>query len=201
MESKVTRERQFIMPTGLQRRLVWHMVGFGVVALFLPSVTAQDASIPALPSGPTLADQRVAVLNRLRNDINSTYGFREGMPRINLGPCGRFARDFRERWNARFSDKVNIVFVMTGDRTHCHHVMVRLPDGNYYDGGNGVITERSLLNLFPGGRLDEMKEFNPKLLDKWSYGLGRSYPICPNYSDATTTRLIDQRLAELPKTG
>lgn len=46
----------------------------------------------------------VEALNALRNDINVRYGFRNGAPRINLGPCGRFARDFRERWNLRFRE-------------------------------------------------------------------------------------------------
>ncbi len=141
--------------------------------------------------------RHAAVLNRLSDAINAIYGYRDGAPRINLGPCGRFARDFRERWNARFSEPTNIVFVMTGDETNCHHVMVRLPDGNYYDGGNGVVTAQTVLCLYPGSRLDEMTEFDPMRLDKWSYGLGRSYPACPNYSDEITTRLIDQHLALL----
>jgi hypothetical protein len=42
-----------------------------------------------------------------------------------------------------------------------------------------------------------MVEFDPKLLDKWSYGLGREYPSCPNYSDETTARLIERYLAML----
>ncbi|HLK56897.1 MAG TPA: hypothetical protein VKU00_10045, partial [Chthonomonadaceae bacterium] len=51
-------------------------------------------------------DRRVAVLNRLQDEINAAYGFRDGAPRINLGPCGRFARDFRERWKARFREEI-----------------------------------------------------------------------------------------------
>src|SRR5258708_28506008 len=181
-----------------RRRLLWQAAS--MVALFAVCATiaySQGVPAPAIPTVPSLADQQVSVLNRLHNDINSQYGFREGMPRINLGPCGRFARDFREHWNARFNEKINIVFVMTGDRSHCHHVMVRLPDGNYYDGGNGVITAPALQMLFPGSRLDEMTTFDPKLLDKWSYGLGRSYPICPDYSDKLTNELIERRLEEL----
>ena len=142
-------------------------------------------------------DRQVAVLNRLRDAINAAYGYRDGAPRINLGPCGRFARDFRAQWNARFHAKINIVFVMTPDGTHCHHVLVRLPDGNYYDGGNGVMIAQALLWLYPDSHLDEMLEFDPTVLDKWSYGLGRSYPNCPNYSDEVTARLIDRHLAEL----
>jgi len=143
--------------------------------------------------------QRVEVLNRLRNEVNVAYGFRDGAPRVNLGPCGRFARDFRERWNARFADKVTIAFVMAADGSQCHHVLVRLPDGTYYDGGNGVVTARALMTLYQNSRVDEMTVFDPALLDKRSYGLKRSYPECPNYSDALTARLIDSHLAMLPR--
>jgi hypothetical protein len=145
------------------------------------------------------SDRRVAVLIGLRNEVNLTYGFKEGVPRVNCGPCGRFAKEFREQWNARFASKINIVFVMTADGTHCYHVLVRLPDGNYFDGGNGVIPGPTLLKQYaPGTRLDEMEEFDLKLLDKWSYGLGREYKACPNYSDETTAKLIERYLAMLP---
>src|SRR4051812_2018275 len=89
-------------------------------------------------SSSTAANDRTRVLNQLRDEINSAYGFRDGVPRVNLGPCGRFAKAFREQWNARFPDKVIIAFVMAEDGTSCHHVVIRLPSGDYYDGGNGV---------------------------------------------------------------
>src|SRR5687767_328990 len=91
------------------------------------------------PGAASPADRQAAVLNRLRNEINLAYGYRNCAPRVNLGPCGRFAKTFREQWNARFRDEVNIVFVMSPDGAECFHVLVRLPDLNYYDGGNGVI--------------------------------------------------------------
>src|SRR4051812_20382036 len=56
---------------------------------------------PASPRHIHLTDHNIAVLNALRDAINSVYGFREVTPRINLGPCGRFAKAFREEWNAR----------------------------------------------------------------------------------------------------
>jgi hypothetical protein len=56
---------------------------------------------------------RGAILNGLRDDINAHYGHREGVPCINGGPCGRLAKAFRQQWNARFREKVNIAFVMT----------------------------------------------------------------------------------------
>ena len=142
---------------------------------------------------------RAEVLNGLRDDINAAYGFRDGAPRINLGPCGRFARDFNERWNERFADKTHIAFVMTADGAQCHHVLVRLADGNCYDGGNGVISPRTIQALYPGSRLEDMPEFDASLLDRRSHGLGRTYPECPEYSDALTRRLIDRHLARLPR--
>ncbi len=139
-------------------------------------------------------------LNALRDDINAQYGFRNGAPRINLGPCGRFARDFRERWNARFREPVTIAFVMSNsDASNCFHVLVRLPDGRYYDGGNGVMTGAALVAHHPGGHIEEMKDFDFELLDKRSYGLGRTYSECPNYSDEFTQQVIEQRLSELTK--
>jgi hypothetical protein len=140
----------------------------------------------------------VEVLNALRNDITARYGFRDGAPRINLGPCGRFARDFRERWNAQFRDPVTIAFIIANkDASNCFHVLVKLPDGRYFDGGNGVMTEAFLASLYPDGHIEEMKRFDFDVLDKRSYGLGRAYPECPNYSDEFTRRTIEKRLSEL----
>jgi hypothetical protein len=140
----------------------------------------------------------VKSLTALRDDINARYGFRNGTPRINLGPCGRFARDFRERWNSRFEKPATIAFIMSNsDPSNCFHVLVRLPDGHYYDGGNGVMTEMSLMARYPGGHIEEMKDFDFELLDKRSYGLGRFYPECPNYSDEFTQQVITKRLLEL----
>ena len=60
--------------------------------------------------------------------------------------------------------------------------MVKLPDGNYLDGGVGVVSGSTVLKDYPAGtQLDEMEEFDPKLLDKWSYGLDRIHNACPNY--------------------
>ena len=146
-----------------------------------------------------LSDRQVVVLNGLRNEINSVYGFQDGWPRVNRGPCGRYARAFYEQWNAKFTQKVTIVFIMMPDGIDCSHVLVKLPDGSYFDGG-GVIPGDTLLKEFlPGERIEEMKDFDLNLLDKRSYGLGRSYPLCPNYSDQTTARIISKYLALLPK--
>jgi hypothetical protein len=144
------------------------------------------------------AGTMVETLNALRNDICAKYGFRNGAPRVNLGPCGRFARDFRERWNVRFYDSVTIVFVMANnDASNCYHVLVKLPKGQYFDGGNGVMTAAFLGTLYPDSNIEEMKNFDLDLLNKRSYGLGRTYPECPNYSDEFTQQAIENRLSEL----
>ena len=137
-------------------------------------------------------------LNVLRNAVTVRYGFQNGAPRVNLGPCGRFARDFGERWNTRFREPVTIAFIMSNsDTSNCHHVLVKLPDGKYFDGGNGVVTEDFLRTLYPDSHIDEMKQFDDELLDTRSYGLRRNYPECPNYSDEFTRRVIEKRLSEL----
>ena len=83
------------------------------------------------------------------------------------------------------------------DTSNCHHVLVKLPDGKYFDGGNGVETEEFLRTLYPDSHIGEMKQFVFELLDKRSYGLGRAYPECPNYSDEFTRQVIEKRLSEL----
>ena len=75
-----------------------------------------------------------------------TYGFKDEVPRINVGPCGRFAKKFREEWIARFKQKINLVFAMNPNGSHRFHVLVRLSNGAYYDGGNGVIPGPTLLS-------------------------------------------------------
>ena len=128
-------------------------------------VAAGCASHPARPSQRPDA-LRAEALTALHEDINAAYGFRGNDPRVNLGPCGRFARDFRQRWNARFRDKADILFVMSNDGTQCHHVLVRLPGGDCYDGGNGVMTEARLLTIYPDSHVEDMTEFDPALLDR-----------------------------------
>jgi hypothetical protein len=141
---------------------------------------------------------RDAVLNGLRDEINGHYGYLDGVPRVNRGPCGRFAKAFRERWNARFRAEVHIAFVMPNDGGECCHVLVQLPGGSYFDGGNGVLSERALLALHPDSRVEEMVAFDPGLLDRRSGGLDRTYGRCPNYSDPVTAAIIEKHLALLP---
>ena len=133
----------------------------------------------------------VAVLNRLRDEINEHFGFWNGMPRINVGPCGRFAKLFHEKWNARFLNAVSITFLMKRGTDYCYHVLIRLPDGRYYDGGKGVMSADELLGTVEDGWIEEMEVFDLAFLDRRSYGLNRTYRGCPNYSDAVVGALID----------
>ena len=68
-------------------------------------------------------------------------------------------------------------------------------------GGNGVMTGAFLATLYPDGHIEEMKIFDFELLDKRSYGLGRAYPECPDYSDEFTQRAIETRLSEFITNG
>src|SRR5262245_48718943 len=130
----------------MKRKFVFYFT-LAMAATLVP-YTAQTESasksretIPKNAIAPTPDDHQVAVLNGLRDEINLIYGYRYfASPRVNWGPCGRFAKTFREEWNARFKEKVNIVFVMSIDGKVCYHVLIQLPDGNYFDGGNGVIS-------------------------------------------------------------
>lgn len=169
----------------------------GLVVLALPGCSVHRMGRVENRAGYRTTDM-VESLNALRNDVSTRYGFRNGAPRINLGPCGRFARDFREHWNERFHEQVYIAFIMSNtDASNCFHVLVKLPDGRYFDGGNGVMTGAFLASLYPDGHVEEMKHFDFELLDKRSYGLGRTYAECPNYSDEFTRAAIEKRLSEL----
>lgn len=171
-----------------------------IVTLAFSLVSCRQLALQKSVPAAKLNDKQVAVLNGLRDEVNLTYGYVDGWPRIDRGPCGRFAKLFHEKWNARFRHKINIVFVMWADGSVCDHVLVKLPDGSYYDGGNGVISGVTLLREFrKGDRIEEMEDFDLSLLDKRFYGLGRSYELCPNYSDEITANIIEKHLALLPK--
>jgi hypothetical protein len=142
---------------------------------------------------------RTAMLNELRNEVLVTYGCLGGWSRVNMGPCGRFAKAFREEWNSQFQDSVNIVFMMNLDGTECKHVLVRLPEGNLFDAGLGVVTDSALHTIMPGNHFEEMTVFDYELLDKRSYGLNRSYTNCPNYSDDLTRSLLQRHFSKVPR--
>jgi hypothetical protein len=179
----------------IMNRALLALLPVGLAALNL-GCSSQRATVREAHANRESA-RTIEALNALRNDINTRYGYRNAAPRINLGPCGRFARDFRTAWNARFPDPVTIAFIMSTDGSNCRHVLVELPDGNYFDGGGGVMTAAALLNLYPDSRIEHMTQFDHQLLDQRSYGLNRSYFECPNYSDEFTQRTIGKHLNAL----
>jgi len=139
----------------------------------------------------------IAVLQAIRDEINGEYGFYHGIPRINYGPCGVFAQVFFQTWNELFREKVHICFVMTRDREECHHVCICMPTGELYDGGVGVHTRQSYEPEFV---IDDMWVYDEALLEKWSYGLNRTYPrFCPNFDRTFVERTVASNLKRLAR--
>ncbi|MCL5115913.1 MAG: hypothetical protein M1272_02045 [Firmicutes bacterium] len=134
-------------------------------------------------------------LDRIKDAINAEYGIQDGIPAINHGPCGVFAQVFFLAWNARFREKVHISFVMTPSRDECDHVCIRLPSGELYDGGIGVHADRHYGQQFV---MDDMVIYDEGLLDKWSYGLARTYPrFCPHFNRAVVESIVEAVLEQL----
>jgi hypothetical protein len=85
--------------------LTRHLVPL-ILALAVLVSSCQRLGVEHEAPTETADGRRIKVLNRLRDDLNAQYGYREGVPRINLGPCGRFAKAFREQWNTRLPETV-----------------------------------------------------------------------------------------------
>lgn len=135
-------------------------------------------------------------LNRIKVEINEEYGFEGDIPRINYGPCGVFAYLFNKEWNARFKEKVHICFIMTKDYDECDHVCISLPTGELYDGGIGVHARECYKDFI----IEDMKVYNHELLEKWSYGLDRTYPrFCPKFNKGFVEKVIKENLDFLQK--
>ncbi len=135
-------------------------------------------------------------LENIKNEINQEYGFHDTIPRINYGPCGVFAKVFYDEWNKTFpEDKSHICFIMTLDRSECDHIVIRLVSGELYDGGIGIHNDSEYLGKF---LIDEMHEYDEALLEKWSYGLNRTYQrFCPNFNRHFVEQVIKKNLKEL----
>lgn len=152
----------------------------------------------AASKNPPIKKDVVQALNELRDDINEYYGSHEGGPRINSGPCGRFAKLFFEKWNELFVEKLTISFIMSADSSECYHVLVKLPNSRYYDGGSGIMKQNKMLKRYADGTyIVDMLEYDFELLDEMSYGLEREYELCPNYSDVKTSEIIERNLAQI----
>src|SRR5580692_1605690 len=136
-------------------------------------------------------------LTQIKDEINKAFGFHDGIPRINYGPCGVFAKLFYEKWNALFKDKCHICFILTHNQDECDHVAIRLPSGELYDGGVDVHDENEHTPKF---MIEDMLDYDEKLLDKWAYGLDRTYPrFCPNFDRSLVENIINTKLTALFK--
>ncbi|KTC95849.1 ATPase [Legionella geestiana] len=175
----------------------WHAVkeGYaacGYITVTVPKLPIEEraAFILTLTQSPK-AIATATILTKLSHAINAEFGFHENTPRINYGPCGVFAILFMNAWNARFAEKAHIVFIMTPERDECWHIAVRLPSKLLYDGGVGLHTER----CYPGYLIEDMVEYDHALMEKWSYGLDRTYPrYCPTFDKDKTNTLISEHL-------
>lgn len=131
------------------------------------------------------------VLNKIKTEINEEYGFEGDIPRINYGPCGVFAYLFNKEWNKRFEEKVHICFILTKDYDECDHVCISFKNGELYDGGVGIHTRKYYKDFV----IEDMKEYDHELLEKWSYGLDRTYPrFCPKFSREFVEKVICKNL-------
>lgn len=134
-------------------------------------------------------------LEKIKAEINAEYGFHEGVPRINYGPCGVFAQLFFKHWNRLFANKVRIGFVLTHEKDDCDHVIIQLPTGDLYDGGVGI---HSRSRYEPQFCIEIMNEYDEALLEKWSYGLDRTYPrFCPQFNRQEVEKIIVSHLEEI----
>ena len=104
--------------------------------------------------------RRVAALNGLRDEINHIMGTGMG-PLASIGARAVVSRKpFENNGTPDFRDQVTIAFVMAPDGL-CHHVVLKFPDGSFFDGGNGLISEAKLLALYgQDDRIEEIVQFD-----------------------------------------
>ena len=139
------------------------------------------------------------ILDDLQHEINQWLGFYDNTPRINYGPCGVFAKLFFDAWNERFSEKVHIVFILMKSHEECWHIALRLPTGELYDGGVGVHHDNDYGENYC---IEDMIQYDHDLLEKWSYGLDRTYPnYCPDFDKDKLQFLIHSQLNRISKQG
>ncbi|MGB0578322.1 MAG: hypothetical protein ACPGVU_01345 [Limisphaerales bacterium] len=145
---------------------------------------------------PTLVP-RDAVLNGLCESLNTEFGFRRNVPRINQGPCAPFALEFAMAWNRRFAEPATLSYVLTASGNVSLHVAVRLPDGSYFDGGNGVMNRDDLLRIYPNTIIEDTQDFDLGLLNYRSGGLFGHYERCPQYDHRKARQFIIAYLDKL----
>ena len=145
-----------------------------------------------------IIDQDIIIyLDKISQTINALYGLTsKGQPAINSGPCGVFANEFFLLWNSRFINQVEIVVVMDLHPYQSNHVLIRLPNNELFDGGKGV--HSSYFYKRKGIELIIMEKYDLKMLDKYSWGLIRSYKeSCPDFSISKISQIIAQYLDKI----
>ncbi len=140
--------------------------------------------------------RQIEVLNLLSGTLNIEYGYKEGIPRINLGPCGRFVKTFRELWNERFDEGITVCFLVSPETRACHHCFIKFPHSFYFDGGNGVVREADVSGMIPASMvIDEMEGYDEKILERNAYGFNRNYPDCSGYNDHKVRQIVARHLS------
>lgn len=135
-------------------------------------------------------------LESLKEEINQLYGYVENTPCINYGPCGIFAYLFLQEWKKEINLPIHICFVMAKDLEECYHIYVVLPNGKLFDGGIGVHSR----DVYRDFILEEMLQYDHQKMEKWSYGLDRTYPrYCPNFDRTKTQNIIRKHIFGLRK--
>ncbi len=201
------------MPIGFRKSPVIlgaTMLSMMFIGMILRDLFGWISSPPADPPAAAVAVSHgesalYQELNALKTDANLAFGFRSGHPRVDMGPCGSFARELYESWNRRFpkSDAVKIAFVKILDNRYCRHVLIQLPNGMYFDGGRGVMTAEELEQLYRevDGKddltmfIEVMQVYDEATLAQNS--VPGPYPDCPAYSPAKARELIDAHLDKL----
>lgn len=56
-----------------------------------------------------------STLEKIKKEINEEYGFHDGIPRINYGPCGVFAKIFFEKMTSLFRASQSICIGETNE--------------------------------------------------------------------------------------
>lgn len=204
LPDRVPRRRFTLVFTGL---VVCAVIAFNwwPASDDVQSAASQRKAGLATSDSPVPPDALYLALSRLKSDTNTRFGYKDGHPRVNLGPCGTFAREFHDYWNERFENPVQIVFVTIAEGTICRHVLVQLPNGLYFDGGNGLMTERELRLMYMevNGRADTtmsivpMPQFDEKVFRANS--LFPPYADCPNFTAAAARQLIEKHLSALDR--
>ena len=144
------------------------------------------------------------LLNKLSQSINKQCGFMDthgsgaSLPLINSGPCGLFAHEFYRLWELRFSNPIKIAAIMTKKPFESNHVLIKLPNGALFDGGNGIHN----FDTYKENEVElvVMEKYDLEVLDKYAWGLIRSYTtVNDDFSTSKMTALIASYLDDIYK--